>query len=369
MMDGRAVGFGTAATAAEIIFRLPDAADGVARATVWLDLDHHREPPPMLRVAAGWELRMTRPPVQRLEYLFAVEYGDGTQAMICDPTNRARTPTAFGDHSVIEFPGYREPAWLTTPGPPGSSASFAIRAPRLSPDVPVTLWSPDGVPDGAALPLLMVHDGPEFELLTSVTRFSSVLIGAGRLPPHRVALLGPGDRNRWYAANPAYSHALTSVVVPKLREVTAVDGPIALAGASLGALAALHASTALPAAFGALFLQSGSFFRADTDPQERSFPGFGAVASFVEHPGPAPPAGAGLDVGMTCGLAEENLDNNRLMAATLAGLGHRVTLAEVPDAHTFTGWRDALDPHLADLLDRAWRPGRLRGGAGAARMA
>src|ERR1700733_7614836 len=108
MMDGRAVRFGTAATAAEIIFRLPDAADGVARATVWLDLDHHREPPPMLRVAAGWELRITRPPVQRLEYLFAVEYGDGTQAMICDPTNRARTPTAFGDHSVIEFPGYRE---------------------------------------------------------------------------------------------------------------------------------------------------------------------------------------------------------------------------------------------------------------------
>jgi enterochelin esterase family protein len=72
---------------------------------------------------------------------------------------------------------------------------------------------------------------------------------------------------------------------------------------------------------------------------------------------------------MTCGLAEENLDNNRLMAATLAGLGHRVTLTEVPDAHTFTGWRDAFDPHLADLLGRAWHPGRLRGGAGAARMA
>jgi enterochelin esterase-like enzyme len=368
-MDGRAVGFGTAATAAEITFRLPDAADGVTRAAVWLDLDHHRAPPQMPRVAAGWELRLARPPVQRLEYLFAVEYGDGKQAMICDPTNRARTPTAFGDHSVIEFPGYREPAWLTTPDPPGSSISFAIRAPGLSPDVPVTLWSPAGVSGDAVLPLLMVHDGPEFELLTSLPRFSSVLIAAGRLPPHRVALLGPGDRNLWYAANPAYSHALTGVVVPRLREVTAVAGPIALAGASLGALAALHAATARPAAFGALFLQSGSFFRADTDPQERSFPGFGAVTSFVEHLGQAPATGAGLDVGMTCGLAEENLDNNRLMAATLAALGHQVTLAEVPDAHTFTGWRDAFDPHLADLLDQAWRPERRRGGAGAARMA
>jgi enterochelin esterase-like enzyme len=368
MMDGQAVVFGTAVTAAGVTFRLPDAADPVGRAAIWLDLDHHREPPPMRRVAGGWELHMARPPVQRLEYLFAVEYSDGTRAMICDPTNQVRTATAFGDHSVIEFPGYREPAWLTARHPPGSLDSFAIQAPRLSPAVPVTLWSPDGVDDATALPLLMLHDGPEFESLASFTRFSSALIGARRLPPHRVALLGPGDRDRWYAANPAYSRALTSVVVPRLREAAAVAGPVVLAGASLGALAALHASAAGPAAFGALFLQSGSFFRPDTDPQERSFPGFKAVTSFVEHLGSAPPAEAGLEIGMTCGLAEENLANNRLMAAALAGLGHRVELAEGPDAHTYTGWRDALDPHLADLLNRAWRAERRPGRAGAARM-
>jgi enterochelin esterase-like enzyme len=368
-MTGQAAGFGTAVTAAEVTFQLPDTAGEVASASVWLDLDHHSEPPRMRRVAGGWELRVARPPVHRLEYLFAVEYDDGTQAMICDPTNRARTSTAFGDHSVIEFPGYREPAWLTTRHAPGSPVSFAIRVPGLSPDVAVTLWSPDGVAASAPLPLLMLHDGPEFEALTSFTRFSSVLIATGRLPPHRVALLGPGDRNRWYAANPCYSRALTSVVVPRLREAAPVAGAVALAGASLGALAALHAAAAQPAAFGALFLQSGSFFRADTDPQERSFPGFEAVTSFVAQLGQAPPAADRLDIGMTCGLAEENLDNNRLMAATLAGLGHQVELAEVPDAHTFTGWRDSLDPHLADLLGRVWRPGRLRGGVRAARMA
>jgi len=364
---GAQAGFSTQVSAQEVTFRLPDASGALSVARLWLDLDHHGEPPLMRRVPEGWELRAGRPPVQRLEYLFAVEYVDGSQAMICDPANQARTPTPFGDHSVIEFPGYREPGWLTAPYAAGSSVSFAVRAPRLRPaEVPVTLWSPDGVTDDVPLPLLVLHDGPEFEQLTSVTRFSSVLIGAGRLPPHRVALLGPGDRNRWYAASPGYGHALTSCVLPGLRLKTAVTGPVTLAGASLGALAALQAATGAPAAFGALFLLSGSFFRAATDQQESSFPRFEAVTSFVERLSQLPRARTVLDIVMTCGLAEEDLANNRLMAKTLAGLGHRAELAEVPDAHTWVGWRDALDPHLADLLARVWGPARPGGGAGAA---
>jgi enterochelin esterase family protein len=61
-----------------------------------------------------------------------------------------------------------------------------------------------------------------------------------------------------------------------------------------------------------------------------------------------------MRIGMTCGLGEENLANNRLMAKALSRLGHDVALHEVPDAHTYTGWRDALDPHLVDLLAQAW---------------
>jgi enterochelin esterase family protein len=72
----------------------------------------------------------------------------------------------------------------------------------------------------------------------------------------------------------------------------------------------------------------------------------------------APPPTQRLDIGMTVGLAEENLTNNRVMAATLSRLGHRVTLVEVPDAHTFVGWRDAFDPHLTNLLARTWREHR-----------
>jgi enterochelin esterase family protein len=45
-------------------------------------------------------------------------------------------------------------------------------------------------------------------------------------------------------------------------------------GASLGALALLHAHLAAPAMFDGLFLQSGSFFRGRTDPQERGLARF-----------------------------------------------------------------------------------------------
>jgi enterochelin esterase family protein len=125
-------------------------------------------------------------------------------------------------------------------------------------------------------------------------------------------------------------------------------------GASLGALALLHAHHRHPETLGALFLQSGSFFRGATDRQERGFPRFDRISRFVgkvlrgegAHP---------IPVTLTCGLGEENLANNRAVARALAANGYDARLAEVRDAHTWAGWRDAWDPWLADLLARVWR--------------
>ena len=57
---------------------------------------------------------------------------------------------------------------------------------------------------------------------------------------------------------------------------------------------------------------------------------------------------------MVCGTVEENLANNRRMAAALADSGHAVSFAEFRDAHNFTAWRDALDPHLTSVLADLW---------------
>jgi hypothetical protein len=42
------------------------------------------------------------------------------------------------------------------------------------------------------------------------------------------------------------------------------------------------------------------------------------------------------------------------MATALAESGHAVSFAEFRDAHNFTAWRDALDPHLTSVLADLW---------------
>ncbi len=61
-----------------------------------------------------------------------------------------------------------------------------------------------------------------------------------------------------------------------------------------------------------------------------------------------------VPVVMTCGTAEENLANNRQMAATLTKQGYTARLVEVPDAHNYVAWRDAFDPALTELLRATW---------------
>ena len=61
-----------------------------------------------------------------------------------------------------------------------------------------------------------------------------------------------------------------------------------------------------------------------------------------------------MPVALTCGTAEENVFNNRVMARALAEQGYEARLDEVPDLHNYTGWRDAFDPHLTRLLARMW---------------
>ena len=64
--------------------------------------------------------------------------------------------------------------------------------------------------------------------------------------------------------------------------------------------------------------------------------------------------GATEPISIVCGTAEENLANNRALTVRLRAFGADVAWGEVADGHTWTTWRDLLDPHLADLLHRAF---------------
>lgn len=209
-------------------------------------------------------------------------------------------------------------------------------------------------PAAGELPLLIVHDGPEYDERAKLPRFARTLMARGAVAPFRVALLPPGHRDESYSASAAYGRALCRRIIPGIADQFGVTGKPVGMGASLGALAMLQAQRAWPGTFGGLFLQSGSFFVPRFDRHESGFVRYGRIVRFVRgvlragsHDDPVP-------VAMTCGAAEENAHNNRLMAAALAAQGYDLRLVEVRGGHDWAAWRGAFDPHLTGLLARMW---------------
>jgi enterochelin esterase-like enzyme len=218
-------------------------------------------------------------------------------------------------------------------------------------EVDLAVVTPRGSRRTRALPLLLVHDGPEYARRAHLLQVLHGAHAAGRIPALRVALLRPGPRNERYAANPLYAEALTEHVLPSLLTAYRTAGRPTIMGASLGALAALQAEWLHPGTFSGLFLQSGSFFRKRIDDEE-SFEHWLRVTAFVARVARARARRTRASICLTCGSAEGNLRNNELMADTLARQGHDVRLAVVPGRHDWPSWQRALDPPLIDLLAR-----------------
>jgi enterochelin esterase family protein len=212
------------------------------------------------------------------------------------------------------------------------------------------VWSPGE----GEMPLLVVHDGPEYAAQAALLQWAGAIIEAEALAPFRVALLPPGDRNEWYSASAGYGRSLVRRILPALCELVPVAGRPVGMGASLGALAMLQAQRAWPGTFAGLFLQSGSFFVPRFDRQESGFPRYGRIVRFVRDVLRAPAHGDPVAVAMTCAAEEENIQNNRAMASALAVQGYDVRLAETSGRHDFASWRDGLDPHLTGLLASLW---------------
>jgi enterochelin esterase family protein len=320
---------------------------------------HLRRPYPdrsFHRVEGGWTYWLARPEVDRVEYLLDVRGPEG-QALVTDPANPVRVPGAFGEHSVVQFPGYREPWWLAaSPGHVyGRRRSWSLPAARgIRQHLPVHVWSPEGLRDDAVAPLLLVHDGPEMDRYAAVTTYSATLTQAGLLPAHRVGLLEPLDRDVWYSGSPAYARSLATTALPALLAQVPTRGRPVLLGASLGALAAFHVEWAHPGTVAGLFLASGSFFQPRLDEQESGYRAFWRVTRTVAEVLDAPQPPSRPAVRLLCGSAEENLANNRSFARALHRLGYPGGLTEFRDGHTWVGWRDTFDPHLTALLVSVW---------------
>ncbi|HVM17197.1 MAG TPA: alpha/beta hydrolase-fold protein [Gaiellaceae bacterium] len=338
-------------------FAFPDPRPGLASVRLAPVLPRAVASTEFERRGRTWRLRFPRPPVDRFEYQLALEHRDGGSELIADPANPLVAPGPFGDKSVVEFPEYRSPAWLESDPPTGETAELAIPSRPFRRNVSVTVWSSPGAEPGRPLPLLVVHDGPETATYTALLHFLANAVASNALPPMRAALVAPFDRDETYSASAAYARTLAWDVLPGLAEAAPTPHRRRMRigmGASLGALAMLHAHRRHPDAFGGLFLQSGSYFRARTDRHESRFPRFERVSRFVGRVLRDADEVDPIDVTITCGTAEENLANNRAVARALREQGYEVRFHENRDAHTWIGWRDTYDPHLLELLARKW---------------
>ena len=328
-----------------VVFRLHDHDQRLS--SVRLNCSVFADPAEFTYVAAAraWELRLPRPAVHRIEYRLELVHPNGEREIVADPDN----PRRAGDSSVLWCVDYREPDWLHLPTVAGQWRDVYLPLPAVRGEMVARVWSGDAPTDR----VVVAHDGPDFQRHGELGRYFAAMIGAGRIPPCHLVLLPPGERFEWYSASPAYARALSCEVLPKIAAELGTDRPVVGVGASLGALAMLHAQRRYPAGFAGLFLQSGSFFQPRYDRQESGFQRYLRIVRFTGRvlraaDGPAVPAA------LTCGAVEENLANNRDMAAVLGRQGYRVSFAEVPDAHNWTGWRDALDPHLTTLLQQVF---------------
>ncbi len=346
----------------ELTFTYRAPSTGVRAVRLRSDAFQRLAPPEFRRRGRTrtWRLELPRPNgLARLEYQLEVEHGDGATEWLPDPANPLRASSPFGERSVLELDGYERPVWLDDEeAPAGRLEHISIRSRLLRTDVTGELWTANGVDDDESLPLLVVHDGPEYAEHASLLRLFDSAIAELELRPFRAALLRPpGNRNETYSASTRYANALATEVVPALHELALtpdIPGARAAMGSSLGALAAFQAHRVHRHLFGGLFLQSGSFFRRSTDAQEGGFARFARVSRFVAGVLRAETAPAAIPVVMTCGRNEENLANNRILRDALVRQRYDVRLHEHADLHNWVSWRDMFHPHLVGLLERLW---------------
>ena len=123
-----------------------------------------------------WTLRLPRPAVDRMEYLFELHHPNDARETVTDPGNGRRVPGAFGDKSVIEFPGYRAPSWLADTGVEARTDAIEVPSRHLGASLHGAVWTPAGLNPDVPAPLLVVNDGAEYAWLASITHFVGVQI-------------------------------------------------------------------------------------------------------------------------------------------------------------------------------------------------
>jgi len=299
-----------------------------------------------------WTLEMELQHSARVEYKLEVVRGD-QHRLIRDPLNPHLAHDPFGANSVVQGPGYAEPDWANEQ--PRTRRGEVVQR-RLRSDVfgdlrPISIYLPARFRDTRRYPLLVVHDGLDYERFASLAVVLDNLIHRLEVPPMVVALTQSPDRMNEYAASDLHAQFLHDELLPLMQsEFPLLEDPSdrALVGASFGAVASLHAAWKRPGHFGKLLLQSGSFAFTDIGDHDRG-PLFDPVVDFVNAFRRAPGRPAER-IFVSCGIYESLIYYNRSLLPVLQKTGAEIRMVEAQDGHNWENWRDRLREGLSWLF-------------------
>jgi enterochelin esterase-like enzyme len=329
---------------------------------VAVDLEHWihglPESQPFERVAGTplWHLSIDLPARSRIEYKIGVTR-DGHRETILDPRNPKLAHDPFGANSVCHTAGYVTPEWsLRDPeARPGTFEELVVESEALGSVRTVPVYLPSRFRATRRYPLLVVHDGRDYLEFSSMQTVLDNLITRLEVVPMIVAFSNPGNRMREYAADVRHAVHLTEELLPTVRARYALlDEPSArgLMGASLGAVASLHAAWTHPGVWGRVMLQSGSFAFTDIGRTHRG-PAFEPVVAWVNR-FRSDPGRSTERIHVSCGVYESLIYENRSLVPILQGAGLEVQYTEARDGHNWENWRDRMRQGLSFLF-----PGQL----------
>lgn len=299
-----------------------------------------------------WHLTVQLRKKSRIEYKLLIDYGDNA-VLIRDPLNPLRARDPYGANSVCATAGYERPEWTwpseTTRA--GRMETHKIYSEALGEDKYIQVYRPARFRESCRYPLLVVHDGTDYQRFSAFKIVLDNLIHRLEIPPMIVAFTDPGDRLREYAADPRHAKHIVEEVIPEIEAHYSLEERAlsrCIMGASFGGVASLSTAWRYPKAFGKLLLQSGSFAFTDIGTHHRG-PAFDPVVEFMNEfrKSPGRPA---EKIYMSCGIYESLIYENRSMVPLLQECGISVRFEEARDGHNWENWRDRLRNGLSWLF-------------------
>ncbi|HEX4964510.1 MAG TPA: enterochelin esterase [Thermoanaerobaculia bacterium] len=274
-----------------------------------------------------------------------------------DPLNPHRAPEPLA--SLAELPAAPKQPWIEPRAnvPAGRIEERRFRSERLGNERIVRIYTPPGYdPQGKPYDLLVVLDGRTYTSDVPAPTILDNLLAAGRIPPLVaifVANPSPEARTLELSCHPPFGEVLARDLIPWARRgyrVTADPARTAIAGSSLGGLAAACAASKHSDVFGNVLSLSGSFYwwpPGETEPEW--------LARQLAA-GPKLPVRFYLEAGLMEDRQRPDgpslLASNRHLRTVLQAKGYAVEYHEFNGGHSILNWRGSFADGLLALFGR-----------------